>query len=169
MPDTDERIEARVGDVLRERGDTLAVAESCTGGLLASRITDVPGSSDYFDRGVVTYSNDAKQELLGVSREALDRHGAVSGPVARQLARGIRDTAGTTWGVATTGIAGPGGGTDGKPVGSVFVGVAFAGPWGSESSETTVDRYEFDGDRADCKSAFASQALSDLLDATARE
>jgi nicotinamide-nucleotide amidase len=165
MPDTDERIEARVGDTLRERDETLAVAESCTGGLLASYITDVAGSSDYFDRGVVTYSNDAKQELLGVSREALDRHGAVSEPVAREMARGIRDTARTTWGAATTGIAGPGGGTEAKPVGTVYIGVAYAGPWGTDTSDTWAERHEFDGTRAECKAAFAGQALSDLLDA----
>jgi nicotinamide-nucleotide amidase len=169
MPEQDEPIEARVGNVLRDRGDTLAVAESCTGGLLASTITDVPGSSDYFDRGVVTYSNDAKQELLGVSREALDAHGAVSEPVAREMARGVRDTAGTTWGVSTTGIAGPGGGTEEKPVGTVYVGVAHAGPWGTESSTATAERYEFDGTRDECKTAFAHQALSDLLDATRRQ
>jgi len=168
MPDTDERIEASVGDVLRDRGDTVAVAESCTGGLVASRITDVPGSSDYFDRGVVTYSNDAKQELLGVSREALDARGAVSESVAREMARGVRDTAGTTWGVATTGIAGPGGGTEKKPVGTVYLGVAYAGPWGTESSTATAERYEFDGTREECKDAFARQALLDLLDAARR-
>jgi nicotinamide-nucleotide amidase len=156
-------IEKRVGERLGDREDTLAVAESCTGGLVASRLTDVPGSSAYFDRSLVTYSNDAKQELLGVSREALDAHGAVSGPVARQMARGVRDTAGTTWGVATTGIAGPTGGTDEKPVGTVYIGVAYAGPWGSESSMASVERYEFDGSRTECKSQFARQALSDLL------
>ena len=167
MPDRseDESVEARVGDTLRERGETVAVAESCTGGLLASYITDVTGSSDYFDRGVVTYANDAKQELLGVSREALDRHGAVSEPVAREMARGIRDTAGTTWGVATTGIAGPGGGTEEKPVGTVYIGVAYAGPWGTDTSEARAEHHGFEGTRAECKAAFARQALSDLLDA----
>lgn len=155
----------RVGDRLVETDGTLAVAESCTGGLLASRITDRPGSSDYFDRGVVTYSNDAKQELLGVSRESLDAQGAVSEPVAREMARGVRDTAGTTWGVSTTGIAGPGGGTDEKPVGTVYVGVAFAGPWGTGSSSAFATRHEFDGDRRECKTRFARQALSDLLGA----
>jgi nicotinamide-nucleotide amidase len=156
-------IEKRVGERLREREETLAVAESCTGGLVGSRLTDVPGSSAYFDRSLVTYANDAKQELLGVSREALDAHGAVSGPVAREMARGVRDTAGTTWGVATTGIAGPTGGTDEKPVGTVYLGVAYAGPWGTESSTTSVERYEFDGSRTERKSQFAEQALSDLL------
>jgi len=155
-------VEKQVGERLRETDSTLALAESCTGGLTASLVTDVPGASDYFDRGVVTYSNDAKQELLGVSRETLDAHGAVSEPVAREMARGIRDTAGTTWGVATTGIAGPGGGTDGKPVGTVYIGVAYAGPWGSGASDATVERYEFDGSRMERKTQFARQALSDL-------
>jgi nicotinamide-nucleotide amidase len=122
----------------------------------------VPGASDFLDRSVVPYANDAKQDLLAVSREALDEHGAVSAPVARQLARGIRDTAGTTWGVATTGIAGPTGGTEAKPVGTVLVGVAYAGPWGSGSSATTVERYEFEGERRALKKRFARRALADL-------
>ncbi|MFC7072046.1 CinA family protein [Halovenus rubra] len=151
------------GDHLRTNDETLALAESCTGGLLASTVTDVPGSSDYFDRSTVTYSNDAKQELLGVSRESLDSHGAVSSPVAIEMAQGIRDTAGTTWGVSTTGIAGPGGGTEEKPVGTVYIGVAYGGPWGSESSGARARRYEFEGDRGDCKSQFVAQALADLL------
>lgn len=155
--------EQRVSELLTERGETLAVAESCTGGLLASSITDVPGSSEYFDRGVVSYSNRAKQDLLGVSRESLDAHGAVSEPVAVEMARGIRDTAGTTWGVSTTGIAGPGGGTPEKPVGTVFVGVAYAGPWGTESSTAQARRHTVDGDRDDCKQGFVASALSDLI------
>ena len=99
---------------------------------------------------------------LGVSREALDDHGAVSEPVAREMARGVRDAAGTTWGVATTGIAGPTGGSEEKPVGTVFVGVAYAAEWGTQDSYSTVSRYEFDGSRAEIKAQIARQALTDL-------
>ncbi|ERH02256.1 MAG: competence/damage-inducible protein CinA C-terminal domain protein [Halonotius sp. J07HN6] len=157
--------EAILGDRLTEREETVAVAESLTGGLVCSRLTDIPGSSDYFDRGVVAYSNDAKLEALAVSRESLDDHGAVSESVAAEMARGVRDTADTTWGVSTTGIAGPTGGTDEKPVGLVFVGVAYAGPWGTESSFVSVNRHVFDGDRAAVKDASATAALSALGDA----
>jgi nicotinamide-nucleotide amidase len=165
MDDATAPIEKRVGEALRETDATVAVAESCTGGLVGSLLTDVPGSSDYFDRSVVTYSNDAKQDVLAVSREHLDSEGAVSAPVAREMARGVRDTAGTTWGVATTGIAGPGGGTDEKPVGTVYIGIAYAGEWGTESSTAESSHYEFEGTRAERKEQFARQALTDLLDA----
>jgi nicotinamide-nucleotide amidase len=154
----------RVGSRLHETDATLAVAESATGGLVASLLTDVPGASDYLDRSVVTYSNDAKQDLLAVSREALDAEGAVSAPVAREMAAGVRDTAGTTWGLSTSGIAGPTGGTEAKPVGTILVGVAFAGPWGSESSTVDASRFEFDGDRRTNKEQFARQALETLLE-----
>jgi nicotinamide-nucleotide amidase len=159
----DSSVEECVGDALREADQTVAVAESCTGGLVGSMLTDVPGSSDYFDRGFVTYSYDAKLQELGVSREALDDRGAVSEPVAREMARGVRDAAGTTWGVATTGIAGPTGGSDEKPVGTVFVGVAYAADWGTQDSYATVSRYEFDGTRAGIKAQIARQALEGLL------
>lgn len=162
MTDSADRLEKHVGELLRQRGETVAVAESATGGLVGSMLTDVPGSSDYFDRALVTYSNDAKLEHLAVTREALDEHGAVSDPVATGMARGVRDRAGTTWGVATTGIAGPGGGTEAKPAGTVYIGVAFAGPWGTDTSRTTASRYEFEGDRSACKQQFAAQALRDL-------
>ncbi|MFC6992208.1 CinA family protein [Haladaptatus sp. GCM10025707] len=160
---TDDAIEARLGDTLRETGGTIAVAESCTGGLVGSLLTDVPGSSDYFDRSVVSYSYDAKRALLAVNRETLDEHGAVSEPVAREMAQGIRDTADTTWGVATTGIAGPDGGTPEKPVGTVFIGVAYAGEWGTQTSQTTVVRHQFDGTRTEIKRHIAIQALEDVL------
>ena len=160
---SDSPVEERVGEALRSADATVSLAESCTGGLAASLLTDVPGSSDYLDRSLVTYANDAKQDLLAVSREALDAHGAVSEPVARQMARGVRDTAGTTWGVSTTGIAGPTGGTDEKPVGTVFVGVAYGGPWGSETSTAAVERYRFEGSRLENKERFARAALDDLL------
>ena len=155
-------IEERIGDVLRDRGAYVATAESCTGGLIGSLLTDVSGSSDYFDRSYVTYSYDAKLEELGVARETLDAEGAVSEPVARQMARGARDGAGVTWGVATTGIAGPTGGTDEKPVGTVYVGVAHAGEWGSGDSWCDVERYVFDGSRTEIKRQIAEQALEDL-------
>jgi nicotinamide-nucleotide amidase len=165
MPDdsAEHPIEARVGEALRDTDATVAVAESCTGGLIGSRLTDVPGSSDYFDRSVVTYSYDAKRGILAVARETLDEVGAVSEPVARQMARAVRDTADTTWGVATTGVAGPTGGTEATPVGTAYVGVAYAAPWGSGDSTCSVERYEFDGDRTTVKRAIAEQALSDLL------
>jgi len=157
-------VSTRVGDALRAAGETLAVAESCTGGLVASRVTDVAGSSDYFERGFVTYANRAKQAALGVSREALDAHGAVSAEVAAELAAGARDVAGTDWGLATTGIAGPGGGTPEKPVGTAFVGVARAAPWGSGDSTVDVRRHGFEGDRLAVKAAVAETALSTLLE-----
>lgn len=168
-----EPIERRVGSALREQDATVAVAESCTGGLVGSLLTDVAGSSGYFDRSVVTYSYDSKRDLLAVSRETLDAHGAVSEPVAREMARSVCDTADTTWGVATTGIAGPEGGTEETPVGTVYVGVANAAPWGTQASRTTVERYVFDGDgdgdgtetrtRTERKERFARQSLIDLL------
>jgi len=159
----DPPVEERVGDALREAGQTVAVAESCTGGLIGTLLTAVPGSSDYFDRALVTYSNDAKQDVLAVSREALDVHGAVSEPVAMEMATGTRDTAETDWAISTTGIAGPGGGTEENPVGTVYVGLAWAAPWGTEESGATVERYEFDGDRGEVREQIARQALEDLL------
>lgn len=162
-PGEEAPIVQQVGETLRDADATVAVAESCTGGRLGTLLTSVPGSSDYFDRSLVTYAYDAKRQLLGVAREDLDERGAVSEPVARQMARGVRDTADTTWGVGVTGIAGPAGGTDDKPVGTVYVAVAYAGPWGSQSSYATVERYEFDGDRAAVREAAARRALDDLL------
>jgi nicotinamide-nucleotide amidase len=119
---TDGRaLEQVVGDLLVERSLRIAVAESCTGGLITSRLTDVPGSSRYVDQAVVTYSNEAKTSLLGVPPELIAIHGAVSEPVALAMAEGMRGRAGTEIAIAVTGIAGPGGGTPEKPVGTVVV------------------------------------------------
>ena len=111
---TGESLEEAVGNLLRARQATLAVAESCTGGLIADLITDVPGSSDYFVLSAVTYANQAKIDLLGVTSEILDRHGAVSEKTAKEMARGVQRISGATYGLATSGIAGPGGATDGQ-------------------------------------------------------
>ncbi|UTF53552.1 CinA family protein [Natronosalvus rutilus] len=151
-----------VGERLRERGDTLAVAESCTGGLLGGAITAVPGSSDYFDSGHVVYAYDAKRRHLGVSRESLDEHGAVSEPVALEMARGVRDVTDATWGLSITGVAGPSGGTAETPVGTVYVGVAYAGPWGTETSFAMATRHQFDGDRHDVRMQTVRTALERL-------
>lgn len=160
---TDTSLVERVGDRLRETGAMVAVAESATGGLFSSRLTDVPGSSDYFDRGVVSYSNAAKVEVLDVESATLDEHGAVSERTAREMAVGVCNLAGTTWGVSTTGVAGPGGGTPRTPVGTVYIAVSHADPDDAGASVATVDRYEFDGSRDECKRKFTRQALSDLL------
>ena len=120
----EDTLEGMIGALLKERKLTISVAESLTGGLLADRITNVPGSSAYFERGVIAYSNRAKTELLGVPDAVIREHGAVSKEVALLMAEGVRRASGTDLGLATTGIAGPSGGTEAKPVGTVFIAVA---------------------------------------------
>jgi len=120
----DENVEEVLGELLAERGQTLALAESCTGGLLAKRLTDISGSSAYFLEGLVTYANEAKERLLGVPKELLVEHGTVSEEVAGAMAEGVRKLSGADYGLSTTGIAGPGGGSEAKPVGLVYVGIA---------------------------------------------
>ncbi len=122
----EETLESSVGRLLGERGASVALAESCTGGLISKRLTDVAGSSAYFGEGFVTYSNESKERILGVPKHLLAQHGAVSEPVARAMAEGARKAAGADYGLSVTGVAGPGGGTEEKPVGLVFVGVADA-------------------------------------------
>jgi nicotinamide-nucleotide amidase len=118
------KLEKVIGEYLRERGWTLSIAESCTGGLICDRITDVSGSSDYFEGGMVTYSNDSKAEYLGIPLDDIKKHGAVSSLVARKMAQGVRKAFHTTFGLSTTGVAGPTGGTKRSPVGRVFIGIA---------------------------------------------
>jgi nicotinamide-nucleotide amidase len=151
----DETLEAVVGRLLLERGLTVSLAESCTGGLVAHRLTNIPGSSRYVERGVVVYSNRAKEDLLGVPEPMLRAHGAVSAPVAEAMAAGIRRVSGSPCGLAVTGIAGPNGGTEAKPVGTVFI--AAAAPSGTE-----VKRFRFSGGREAIKWQSAQAAL-DLL------
>ncbi len=122
----EETLESSVGRLLSGRGATVALAESCTGGLLCKRLTDVAGSSAYFEEGFVTYSNASKERLLGVPGGMLAEHGAVSEPVARAMAEGARKVSGADYGLSVTGVAGPDGGTEEKPVGLVYVGVADA-------------------------------------------
>ena len=150
-----ETLEDVVGRLLLERGLTLAVAESCTGGLIGHRITSVAGSSQYFERGVMVYSNEAKQALLGVPEVVLREHGAVSAPCAEAMARGITERSGTSCGLSVTGIAGPGGGSEAKPVGTVFIGLAVNGT-------VTSRRFRFLGDRASVKWQSSQMAL-DML------
>lgn len=120
----DDSLESVTGTLLKTRGETLATAESCTGGNIAHRFTAMPGASEYFKGGVVAYSNEVKMALLGVDPESLNRYGAVSQSVAEQMAEGVRRATGATYGISTTGIAGPTGGTPEKPVGTVWMAVA---------------------------------------------
>ncbi|MFQ8827150.1 MAG: CinA family protein [Alistipes sp.] len=131
----DASLESVTGDLLRARGATVATAESCTGGNIARRFTALPGASDYFRGGVVAYSNDVKRSLLGVDGGDLERFGAVSRPVAEQMAEGVRRATGSVYGIATTGVAGPSGGTPDKPVGTVWMAVS--GPEGTFSLRMT--------------------------------
>ena len=118
------RLEKAIGDLLREKGWTLSIAESCTGGLICDLITNISGSSDYFMGGMVTYSNESKAKYLDVPLDDIKRYGAVSRPVAKKMAQGVRKAFGTNFGLSTTGVAGPTGGTKRSPVGRVFIGVA---------------------------------------------
>jgi PncC family amidohydrolase len=159
-PPTDEELVAlarRVGEAFRERGLHLATAESCTGGLVAHLITEVPGSSDYFAGALVTYSNDVKVALAGVPPDVLDAHGAVSAQVALAMAEGTRRRLEVDVAVAVTGVAGPDGGTAAKPVGLTYVAVADAD--GSE-----VRRHLWEGDRSENKRLSAAAALDLVLE-----
>ena len=135
-----DSLEQVVGDGLRERGMTLAVAESCTGGLLSKRITDVPGCSDYYLGGVCSYANEVKMKVLGVKKETLDTVGAVSPEVAEQMAEGVAKALGAGVGVGITGVAGPGGGTDEKPVGLVYISIWYNGQHHTRKMKSTNGR-----------------------------
>jgi nicotinamide-nucleotide amidase len=150
-----DSIETVVGHLLRDAQATVSVAESCTGGLLGERLTSVPGSSEYFLGGFITYSNELKTELLGVPADLLAEHGAVSKPVAEAMAAGARRRTGSTYALSVTGVAGPGGGSESKPVGATFIGLA--GPVRVE-----ILHRQFLGDRERIRS-FASQVALDLL------
>jgi nicotinamide-nucleotide amidase len=148
----EETLEQVVGELLKFKGYTLATAESCTGGRLAGRITDVPGSSEYFLEGVVAYSNDAKVSLLGVPGKLIQEYGAVSPEVAEAMAIGIRRRAHSTVGVGITGIAGPGGGTVAKPVGLVYIGLA-------DEVQSSSRKFIFPGDRQFIRTLAVNAAL----------
>ncbi len=145
-------MEEVVGALLKQRRLKLSVAESCTGGLIGARITNIPGSSEYFERGVVTYSNAAKTEMLGVPTALMDRHGAVSREVAEAMAQGIRQAARTDVGLSVTGIAGPGGGTKEKPVGLVYISL-------SSAQGLKTDEHRFLGDREQIRMRASQMAL----------
>ncbi len=149
--------EERIGQLLRERGQTLAIAESLTGGLVASMVTDVPGSSAYFLEGIVAYANESKMERLGVREETLIAHGAVSEEVACEMAEGVRAVMGADWGISTTGIAGPTGATEDKPLGLVYYAVA-----GDDG--THVRHQVFEGDRLTVKRSSAKAVLELLVE-----
>jgi PncC family amidohydrolase len=147
----------KVSDELKKHHLTLATAESCTGGLLAHLLTNISGSSEYFERGVISYSNRSKIELLGVPEKLLTNFGAVSEQVARAMAEGIRKRAKVDLGVSTTGVAGPTGGTKDKPVGLVYAGIA-------THNDVVVKRFLFSGDRLQNKEQACDAALSFLLE-----
>jgi nicotinamide-nucleotide amidase len=148
----DEELEQVVGRMLTERKLTIAVAESCTGGLIADKITDVSGSSNYFERAIISYSNQSKIEGLKVPNELIETNGAVSSEVAKAMAEGVRQVAGTDIGISTTGIAGPTGGSDEKPVGLVWIGY-------SDKNETLAVKFNFGDNRRRVKERAAQAAL----------
>jgi PncC family amidohydrolase len=158
---TDQRLEARVGDLLRAKGWTIGAAESCTGGLVLHRLTNIAGSSAYVLGGIVAYSNQIKQSLLHVHPGTLIAHGAVSEQTASKMASGAREALGVDIAVSITGIAGPGGGTAEKPVGLTYIGVA------APDGVLVVQRHVWDGDREAVKNASAEAALQLVFDTLA--
>lgn len=152
----------KVSDELKKHQVTVATAESCTGGLLAHTLTNVSGSSKYFDRGMITYSNTAKMELLDVPENLLKKHGAVSSEVAVAMAQGIQQRASVDYGLATTGIAGPTGGTKKKPVGLIYIAIA-------TTDTVVVKRLRFSGDRLSNKENACTAVLELLLELLSRK
>lgn len=142
-----------VGELLKSRRETLSIAESCTGGAIADAITNVSGSSHYFERGVVAYSNRSKIETLGVRTKTLEKFGSVSSAVVKEMASGVRKISGTTYGLAVTGIAGPTGGSKEKPVGTVFIALA-------TPKKTEVQHFCFERDRVEFKQLVTATALN---------
>lgn len=157
MSQEESKILKQVSSLLLEKKLTIATAESCTGGLIANNLTNISGSSEYFDRGIVSYSNTAKIELLDIPDDLLIKHGAVSKEVAEAMANGIRKKSKVDLGIATTGIAGPTGGTKDKPVGLVYIAV-------STNKETIVKRFNFLGDRLQNKNNTLNESLKILYD-----
>ena len=150
-----EAIECAVVEQLKARGERVSFAESLTGGMVCARLVGVPGASNVLNEAYVTYADEAKHRVLGVRKETLERFTAVSAACAREMAEGVRRVSGADWGVATTGYAGPDGGADGTPVGTVYVAVAGqAGTW--------VDECHFQGDREQVRAQAASHALNAL-------
>lgn len=149
-------VEKSVADILKKKGFTMTCAESCTGGLIASRVVNVPGVSEVFKAGFVTYANEAKQKLLGVREETLIQFGAVSRQTAEEMARGAAKAAEADVAISVTGIAGPDGGTKEKPVGLVYIGCYVRG-------DVLVKEYHFDGDRMQVRQSSAEAALKQLL------
>ena len=145
-------LEETIGNRLREEGWTLSIAESCTGGLVNDRITNVSGSSDYFEGGMVTYSNESKAKHIGIPLDTIKRYGAVSPQVARKMAQGVRKAFSTTFGLSTTGVAGPTGGTKRAPIGRIFIGFA-------NGRKTLVRREDLKGSRKEIKKKAAQKAL----------
>jgi PncC family amidohydrolase len=147
------KLEKVIGEYLREMGWTLSIAESCTGGLISDRITDVSGSSDYFEGGMVTYSNESKAKHLGIRLDDIKKYGAVSPQVVKKMAQGVRKAFGTTFGLSTTGVAGPTGGTKRAPIGRVFIGLAI-------ERTTWVWKEDLKGNRREIKEKAAEKALN---------
>jgi PncC family amidohydrolase len=154
-------LEKTIGDHLRNKGWTLAIAESCTGGLICDRITNVSGSSDYFMEGMVTYSNESKSKHLGIPLDYIKKYGAVSPQVAKRMAQGVRKAFNTTFGLSTTGVAGPTGGTKRAPIGRVVIGVAIG-------KRTWVRQEDFKGSRREIKEKAAERALKFLYEKLVR-
>ncbi len=157
MNDTINHLVQQLSELLIERGWMIATVESCTGGMIAESITRMPGSSDWFERGFVTYSNDAKQELVGVSSESLHDHGAVSSAVAREMAVGGIQSSRADLAVSVTGVAGPDGGSEEKPVGTVWIA------WADRNGKVIDQEYLFSGDRQQVRLTSAQSAFAGAI------
>ncbi len=157
MNDTIDHLVQQLSELLIERGWMIATVESCTGGMISESITRMPGSSDWFERGFVTYSNDAKQELVGVSSESLRDHGAVSSTVAREMAAGGIQSSRADLAVSVTGVAGPDGGSEEKPVGTVWIA------WADRNGIVIDQGYLFSGDRQQVRLASAQSAFAGAI------